>query len=107
MGTDKNVWWHDEIEGCDSYDGRTIPYPGIGQRISKIDMTTGVVTTFAINKSGFPASLTLEGGFERPADVVFGPDGAMYVLDMGLNMRNDPTVFIAHTGVIWKITRSE
>lgn len=87
--------------------GITIPYPGIGQRISKIDMTTGGVTTFAINKSGLPASITLEGGFERPADVAFGPDGAMYLLDMGLNIRNDPTVFIANTGVIWKITRSE
>ncbi|MHB8128254.1 MAG: PQQ-dependent sugar dehydrogenase [Mobilitalea sp.] len=82
-----------------------IPYAGTGHRVSKIDINTRTVTTFAINKSGFPASTTQGGGFERPADVVFGPDGAMYVLDLGLNVRYNPNVFVANTGVIWKISR--
>jgi glucose/arabinose dehydrogenase len=85
--------------------GDVIPYAGAGHRISKIDINTRTVTTFAINKSGFPASTTQEGGFERPADVVFGPDSAMYVLDLGLNMRNNPNVFLPNTGVIWRISR--
>ena len=37
------------------------PYMGVGQRISMIDMISGSVSTFAINKSGFLASMTLEG----------------------------------------------
>ncbi|MHB8128253.1 MAG: PQQ-dependent sugar dehydrogenase [Mobilitalea sp.] len=78
----------------------------IGHRISRIDMSNGTVSTFAINKSGYPASLTRDGGFERPADVVFGPDGAMYILDLGLNVRNQPDVFVPNTGVIWKITKT-
>lgn len=77
----------------------------IGHRISKIEMSTGKVSTFAINKSGFPSSVTKEGGFERPADVVFGPDGALYVLDLGLNVLNEPNVFVPNTGVIWKISK--
>lgn len=87
-------------------DGDTESYIGSGHRISKINMNTGEVSTFAINKSGFPASITLEGGFERPADVVFGPDGAMYVLDLGLNARNEPNVFLPNTGVIWRISKT-
>jgi glucose/arabinose dehydrogenase len=81
-------------------------YTGAGHRISKIEMTTGGVSTFAINKSGFPSFISREGGFGRPSDIAFGPDGAMYVVDMGVNTRDDPNVFIAKTGVIWKITRS-
>jgi glucose/arabinose dehydrogenase len=85
--------------------GDAIPYLGTGQRIARIDMRTGGVTTFAINKSGFPASLTKGGGFERPADVVFGPEGAMYVLDLGWNVPNSPGDFIPNTGVIWRINK--
>lgn len=82
-------------------------FAGTGHRITQIDISTGSSTTFAINKSGFSASLTSEGGLSRPADITFGPDGAMYVVDMGLNLRNDPNTFIANTGVIWKISRIE
>lgn len=83
-----------------------ISYAGIGHRISRIDMGDGTVSTFAINKSGYPSSLTLEGGFERPSDVVFGPDGAMYILDFGLNERNKPDVYVPNTGVIWRIYKA-
>ncbi|WP_242952359.1 hypothetical protein [Anaerocolumna xylanovorans] len=87
--------------------GYTTPNIGTGQRIARIDMLTGGVTTFAINKSGYPASLTSEGGFERPADVVFGPDGAMYVLDLGWSDPDSPGVFVPNTGVIWRISRNQ
>jgi glucose/arabinose dehydrogenase len=86
--------------------GDTMPYSGTGHRISKIDRNTRTVSTFAMNRTGFPASIALGGGLERPADVVFGPDGAMYVLDMGLNLRNDSTMFIPNTGVIRRIYRT-
>lgn len=87
--------------------GGLIPqYTGIGHRISKIDMFTQGVTTFAINKSGLPSSNTQEGGFARPSDIAFGPDGAMYIVDMGINDINNPNVFLPNTGVIWKITKN-
>ena len=82
------------------------PLPGVGHRISKINMSTGQVNTFAINKSGFAASHTGEGGFERPIDVVFGPDKAMYVLDFAVTPEEEPDEFYPGTGVIWRITKT-
>jgi glucose/arabinose dehydrogenase len=83
-----------------------VPNPTIGHKISRVDIYTGGVTTFAINRSGFPASFTLEGGFGWPTDVTFGPDGAMYVLDFGTNPRGSLTEFIPNTGVIWRISKT-
>ncbi len=87
--------------------GDVISYANAGHRISKIDMRSRTTVTFAINKSGFPASISREGGFERPSQVVFGPDGVMYIVDCGLNILNDPVYFIPNTGVIWRVSRSD
>lgn len=81
------------------------PLPGVGHRISKINMKTGKITNFAINKSGFAASYTGDGGFERPIDVVFGPDKAMYILDFAVTPEGEPDEYYPKTGVIWRITR--
>jgi glucose/arabinose dehydrogenase len=87
--------------------GDSMPqYSGVGHKISRIDMTTGGITTFAMNRSGFSASITRDGGFGRPADIAFGPDGAMYVVDMGTNTIESPNVFLPNTGVIWRITKT-
>lgn len=85
--------------------GLAAPYAGYGHRISQIDMGSGAVTTFAMNKSGFSASITRDGGLGRPMEVLFGPDHAMYVLDMGLNTLNNPSIYIPNTGVIWRISK--
>jgi hypothetical protein len=45
------------------------PLPRVGHRISRINMQTGRAPNFTINKSGFTASHTGDGGFERPIDV--------------------------------------
>ncbi|MHB8127741.1 MAG: PQQ-dependent sugar dehydrogenase [Mobilitalea sp.] len=87
-------------------DGEVTPYAGFGHRVSKIEMNSGGVSTFAINKSGFPSYITREGGFGRPVDVCFGPEGAMYVLDMGINATDNPNLYYPKTGVIWRITKS-
>ncbi|RKD30042.1 PQQ-dependent sugar dehydrogenase [Thermohalobacter berrensis] len=84
------------------------PMPYVGHRISKIDMETGKVSTFAINKSFGAASYTDGGGLERPIDVVFGPDDCMYVADFGMmdhDHANGYHGFIPNTGVIWRITK--
>ena len=86
------------------------PLPGVGHRVSTINIETGAVNTFAINKSGFAASHTGGGGFERPIDVVFGPDGTMYVVDFGMQTENnqdgqDEHGYLPGSGVIWTITK--
>lgn len=87
--------------------GDVVSYTNAGHRISKIDMKSRSISTFAINKTGFPSSLSKEGGFERPSHLVFGPDGAMYIVDTGLNVWGDPDAFIPNTGVIWRIFRTD
>jgi len=80
------------------------PLPGVGHRVSRIDMGTGQVYTFAINKTGYAASYTGGGGFERPIDVLFGRD-CMYVADFGMTDEEDHHGYVPGTGVIWKVTR--
>jgi hypothetical protein len=70
-------------------------------------MKSRTISTFAINKSGFPASISRLGGFERPTHLIFGPDGAMYVSDMGLNYMGNPDLFVPNTGVIWRIVKTD
>jgi glucose/arabinose dehydrogenase len=82
-----------------------VSFAGAGHRVSKIDMKTRTVSTFAINQSGFPSYITQGGGLGRPVDVVFGPDGALYVLDMGIEERGERGRLIPNTGVIWRISR--
>ncbi|TCP29416.1 glucose/sorbosone dehydrogenase [Scopulibacillus darangshiensis] len=80
------------------------PAPRVGHRVSRIDLRTGNVSPFAVNKTGGAASATNSGGFERPIDVVFGPNGEMYIVDFGIfpPAREAP----AKTGVIWRVTKA-
>ena len=79
-----------------------IPLPYVGHRVSRIDMQTGQIHIFAINRTGLAASDTNGGGLERPIDAVFGVDGALYIADFGLFTESA----VPETGVIWKITKS-
>lgn len=81
------------------------PLPGVGHRVSRIDMTTGNIDVFAINSSGYAASHDGGGGLERPIDVVFGPDQAMYVVDFVMTPEDEPDEFVPGTGVIWRIVK--
>jgi glucose/arabinose dehydrogenase len=87
-----------------------------GYQIVRIDPTTGEVTPFVHNAMPGPASkqgAPLEG-MERPIDVKFGPDGAMYIVDYGIANINParaaegqvPYEFPPETGVVWKVTRT-
>ena len=82
------------------------PLPEVGHRVSRIDMNTGKIYTFAINRSGYAATYTGGGGFELPIDVIFDKSGSMYVVDFGLYVPGETDRFIPSTGVIWKITKS-
>jgi glucose/arabinose dehydrogenase len=90
----------------DGHFGEGTPYAGSGHRVSKIDMKARTISTFAINKNGFPSSIARSGGLERPVHLLFGPDGAMYIVDMGYNLDGDPSVFIPRTGVVWRVYRT-
>lgn len=82
------------------------PLPGVGHRVSRIDMGTGRVYPFAINKTGYAASYTGGGGLERPIDVVFSDEGAMFIVDFSLESDNGHHQYLPGTGVIWKVTRT-
>ena len=79
------------------------PLPHVGHRVSRIDMQTGQVHVFAINRTGMAASETDGGGFESPIDAVFDSGGVLYVLDFGLFAGESA---IPRTGVIWRIRKS-
>jgi glucose/arabinose dehydrogenase len=82
--------------------------PPTGFKVVRVDMETGQIYDFAVNKRTGPASKLFHGGFERPSHCQFGPDGALYVVDFG-------TIHIApergairqrmDTGTLWRIRR--
>jgi len=80
-----------------------------GYKVVRVDVDSATVTDFLRNTRAVPAS-RLDGGdenalaLERPIDVKFGPDGAMYILDFGqLKMRGGKERVPARTGRIFKL----
>lgn len=84
-----------------------------GFRVVRVDPGSGQVEPFATNPSDRPASyLGMQGkGLERPFDVSFGPDGALYIIDYGvvtIDMSQvPPYIYNENSGAIWKITKTE
>lgn len=84
-----------------------------GFRVVRVDPATGQLESFVANVSeGAASAQGMEGkGLDRPFDVKFGPDDAMYIVDYGVvtvdMSKKDPYVFKENTGAIWKITRGE
>ena len=87
-----------------------------GFRISRIAPGGGTAMPFIRNAMPGPASAqgAPGAGIERPFDVKFGPDGAMYIVDYGIARVNFARVaqgqvpydFPPFTGAIWKVTRT-
>ncbi|MDP9069846.1 MAG: sugar dehydrogenase, partial [Actinomycetota bacterium] len=87
-----------------------------GYRVVRIDPATGQVEPFVFNAQPGPASEqdALGEGIERPFDVKFGPDGAMYIVDYGVARVNQvrteqgqvPYEFPPETGAVWKVTQT-
>lgn len=85
-----------------------------GNRIVHVDPASGALRAFASNRQPGPASAHgAQGrGLERPFNVRFGPDGAMYIvdygavqIDMSLTKQGKPPYNeVPGTGAIWKVT---
>jgi glucose/arabinose dehydrogenase len=78
-----------------------------GFRVVCVDPADGSGEVFVRNANPGPASASGAAGIERPVDVEFGPDGALYVLDFG----HSPVVeakthqSYGRTGVLWRVVR--
>jgi glucose/arabinose dehydrogenase len=80
----------------------------VGFRVVRVDVDTGVIKDFAINKKpGGPASKVGSNGLERPVAVRFDPNGtALYVVDFGVMLMTEKGPRpVPETGVLWRITR--
>jgi glucose/arabinose dehydrogenase len=84
-----------------------------GFQIVKVDPASGSLTSFISNMGGGPASAQgMRGkGLDRPFDVKFGPDGAMYIVDFGvvtIDMSQAPPYkYHENTGVVWKVSKTK
>jgi glucose/arabinose dehydrogenase len=81
-----------------------------GFKVVRVDPVSGQVTDFAVNKIAGPASMLPHDGFERPSHCLFGPDGALYVVDYGIikiALEAGGIRAQQETGALWRIRRSE
>lgn len=84
-----------------------------GFQVVRVDPATGELETFVDNMGGGPASRQgMQGkGLDRPFDVKFGPDGAIYIVDYGvveIDMSQAPPYDPKEeTGTVWKISKVE
>ncbi|MDP9370629.1 MAG: PQQ-dependent sugar dehydrogenase [Chloroflexota bacterium] len=86
----------------------------VGYRVVRINPESGEVLPFAQNAMPGPASeqMAMGMGLERPFDVKFGPDGAMYIVDYGVARINPasegtPYEFPPETGAIWRVIQTD
>jgi glucose/arabinose dehydrogenase len=80
-----------------------------GFKVVRIDMHTGQVVDFAVNKQTGPASKLPHAGFERPSHCAFGPDGALYVVDFGeidIAPERGGVRMRKQSGTLWRIRRA-
>jgi len=86
-------------------DGLSLTHP-TGYKIARVDLVTHEVSDFVYNTRLGPAStIGIDGsGLERPIDVKFGPDGALYILDYGrMDMKGGIQKAAAGSGRVWKL----
>lgn len=79
-----------------------------GFDVVRVNMKTGEVAGFASNKLPGPHYINRAGGFDRPSDVQFGPDGALYVVDWGSStLAPEGLKLVPLTGAIWRIFKAD
>ncbi|MGK7391522.1 MAG: PQQ-dependent sugar dehydrogenase [Candidatus Cyclobacteriaceae bacterium M2_1C_046] len=84
----------------------------VGYKVVKVDVNTGVVENFAVNrgKENGPASWLKTEGLERPISVKFNPAGdALFIVDFGIltMTKEGDAIPYKETGVIWKVTKEK
>jgi glucose/arabinose dehydrogenase len=83
----------------------------VGCRVVRVNVHTGVINDFVVNKGKEAGPASKEGtcGIERPVDVRFNCDGSvLYVVDFGVMTtleRGKPTPYKG-TGVLWRVRRT-
>jgi glucose/arabinose dehydrogenase len=81
-----------------------------GHRVVRVDLQERTRSDFAVNRSRMPASMTgNNGGLERPVEARFGPDGNLYIVDLGViefREEYDDWVATPRTGIVWRVTRT-
>ena len=79
-----------------------------GFKVVRVDVESGAIADFAVNRVQGPASKLFHGGFERPSHCAFGPDGALYVVDFGeikIAPEKGGIRIKQGTGALWRIAR--
>ena len=79
-----------------------------GFKVVRVDMKMKEVYDFAVNRMTGPASKLPHDGFERPSHCLFGPDGALYIVDFGIIHIAPERGGIRQqigTGALWRIRR--
>jgi glucose/arabinose dehydrogenase len=75
-----------------------------GFSVTRVNMQNAEIENFASNKVPGPSYVNRLGGFNRPSDVMFGPDDSMYVVDWGAaNLTSKGLELKPETGIIWRI----
>lgn len=82
----------------------------VGFKVVRVDVATGVIRDFAVNKGrrNGPASRLGGGGLERPMAVKFDPSGQnLYIVDFGRMLTNKKgSQPQPNSGAIWKISKT-
>jgi glucose/arabinose dehydrogenase len=81
----------------------------MGYKVVRVDMESGRVFDFAVNRMTGPASKLPHEGFERPSHCQFGPDGHLYIVDFGIIHIAPERGGIREqigTGSLWRIRRA-
>lgn len=87
----------------------TKPAAPIGFKVARVDMASGTIIDFAVNKITGPATKLPHSGFERPSHCMFGPDGALYVVDFGeisIAPEKGGIRMPDGSGAVWRIRRT-
>jgi glucose/arabinose dehydrogenase len=82
----------------------------VGYKVVRVDPDTQQVKEFVHNTRSLPSSMIGKpaDALERPIDVKFGPDGAMYILDLGrMEVKGGHERIIGHTGKILRLVGAQ
>ncbi|WP_347160344.1 hypothetical protein [Pontibacter chitinilyticus] len=85
-----------------------VKYNWPGFKVQQVNLTTGQASDYIHNKNNLPASAKGTGGLERPIQLEWGQDSALYIVDFGV-VEFEDSGMNAHpfTGVLWKMSKSK